>query len=335
MTKGTLNAAVVGCGFIGRMHIRMYAEHPTATLEGVIDIDEDAARDAASDFDANWWATDTESALADNDIDVVSIATPEAYHREPTITALDHGCTVLLEKPIAETVDDALAIGNAADQSSGALMIGYLLRFHPEYAAIKERLENGDLGDVVSMHADRIRDRDMYVRAANWTNTVYYLSVHDIDIMRWYTGAEVTEVHARGGQPLEGLEEPSVVSGSLEFADGSIGTFESNWARSLNHPAYRSDQFRVTGTDGFAEKRERANVQVTTDKEFDYEQPAELHDRAIGALRNQVAHIVDCARTGDRPMVTWRDGVASLVVANALRKSLGAGQPVSVNYPDI
>jgi predicted dehydrogenase len=154
-------------------------------------------------------------------------------------------------------------------------------------------------------------------------------------MMRWYTGAEVTEVFARGSRGLDDLTEPAVVSGSVAFDDDSVGTFESNWARRPDHPAYRSDQFRVTGTDGFAEKRERANVQVTTAAGFEYEQPTELHGKAIGALRNQVDHIIDCAATGTEPMVTWKDGLASLVVGNALRESLEQGRPVTVDYPDV
>lgn len=335
MQQRALNAVVIGGGFIGRMHARMYAENPKASLDGIIDIDGDTAKSVANEFGANWWGTDVETALSEHEVDVASIATPEAHHRDPTTTALDHDCTVLLEKPIAETVDDALAIGEAVERSAGMLMIGYLLRFHPEYAALKESIEEGALGKVLSMHAERIRDREMYARAVQWTNTVYYLSVHDVDMMRWYTGAEVSEVYARGAQPLEDYDTPAIVSASLEFDDGSVGTLESNWARSPKHPAYRSDQFRITGTEGFAEKRERANVQVTTDDGFGYEQPAEIHGQAIGALRHQIDHVLQCARTGETPMVTWDDGIRSLSVGNALLESLDAGHPVTVEYPDI
>ena len=335
MQYRALNAVVIGGGYIGRMHARMYAENPTATLVGIVDVDEETAETVANEFDANWWATDAQTALDEYDVDVASIATPEAYHRGPATTALDHDCTVLLEKPIAETVEDALAIGEAVEQSAGELMIGYLLRFHPEYAALKNRIDEGDFGNVLSMHADRIRDREMYARAARWTNTVYYLSVHDVDLMRWYTGSEVTEAYARGTQPLEGYDTPAVVSASLEFDDGSVGTLESNWARSPEHPAYRSDQFRITGTEGFGEKRERANVQVTTNDDFSYEQPVEIHGQAVGALRHQVDHVLQCARTGETPMVSWEDGLRSLAVGNALLKSLDADRPVSIDYPDL
>jgi len=335
MQQRALNAVVIGAGYIGQMHARMYAENPTATLVGIIDIDEETAESVANEFKTNWWATDAQRALDEHDVDIASIATPEAYHRGPATTALNHDCTVLLEKPIAETVDDALAIGEAVEQSAGESMIGYLLRFHPEYAALKNRIDDGDLGSVLSMHAERIRDRGMYARAASWTNTVYYLSVHDVDMMRWYTGAEVTEAYARGTQPLEEYDTPAVVSASLEFDDGSVGTLESNWARSPEHPAYRSDQFRITGTEGFAEKRERANVQVTTGDGFGYEQPVEMHGQAVSALRHQVDHALQSVHTGETPMITWEDGLRSLVVGNAILKSLDAGRPVPVEYPNL
>lgn len=330
MTQTTLSAAVVGGGFIGRMHARIYAELPSVDSVGIVDIDEDVAAETAEEYDA-WHATGLESALREHDVDVVSVATPEEYHLEPTITALEEDCTVLLEKPIAKDIEDATAIGDAVADSEGTVAIGYLLRFHPEYAALKRRIDAGDIGEVISMHADRIRDRGMYQRAGRWTNPVYYLTVHDVDMMRWYTGAEVKEVYAVAGQSLDSISEPSVVSATLKFDDGTTASVQSNWARTAEHPAYRTDRIQVTGTTGFAKKRERANVQVTTNEGTNYEQPVELHGQAIGALRYQLEHVVNCARTDKDPLVTWEDGLESLIIGNAMLDSIERSELVSVD----
>lgn len=330
MTQTPLSAAVVGGGFIGRMHARVYAELPSVNSVGIVDIDVDVAAETAEEYDA-WHATDLESALREHNVDVVSVATPEAHHLGPTVTALEQDCTVLLEKPIAEDVEDATAIGDAVANSEGTVAIGYLLRFHPEYAALKRRIDAGDIGEVISMQADRIRDRGMYQRAGQWTNPVYYLTVHDVDMMRWYTGAEVEEVYAVASRSLDSIDEPSVVSATLEFDDGTTASIQSNWARTAEHPAYRTDRIQVTGTTGFAEKRERANVQLTTNEGTDYKQPIELHGRAIGALRYQLEDVVECARTGKDPLVTWEDGLESLVVGNAVLDAIEQGKPVSVD----
>jgi predicted dehydrogenase len=325
----TLNCAVIGPGYIGKEHARVYSEHPLTELTTIVDIDESRAREVGERFGASHVATDIDDGLSIESIDLVSIATPKEHHLEPTRTALEHGCHVLLEKPIAGSESDAREIGALAEAAEGELAVGYLLRFDPRYAQLKDEIE--EFGDVLGMHAARITNAPVYRRASTMTHPVYYLAVHDIDMLRWYAESEVAEVYATASNGIDGGEGPALIHSNFTFESGVVATLETNWARPDTHPSHRTEILRVTGSNGFGEIHmdPAGDIPITTDSEFRFGSMSELHGTSYGPLRNHVDHLVECVRTGSEPLVTWEDGLQSLRVANTIRESIDTGAPVS------
>jgi predicted dehydrogenase len=331
MPTDQLDVAVVGVGFIGELHTRLYDEHNLTNLAAVVDIDEERAREVADSFDVPHVETDVGDAIERHDLDAVTVATPEAYHREPTETALEHGVSVLLEKPIAETVGDARAIGEAVDAADAQLMIGYCCRFNPENAALKDRVDAGEIGDVYGIQAARVANREVYEMVADWTHTMYYLAVHDIDLMRWYVGADVESVYATASDGIGDVETPAVVSTTLRFENGAVGTLETNWARSDSYPTVRTDEVRLTGTEGHGRVIvENDGATVATEDGFDFLDANVLHGRETDMYRFELDHFVESVLNDETPMVTWEDGLHSLEVANAAIDSMETGEPVRV-----
>lgn len=326
-----LDTAVVGVGFIGELHARLYDEHRLTNLKAVVDLDEDRAQEVATEYDVPEVETDIATAIGAHDLDAVTIATPEAHHREPTETALDRDVAVLLEKPIAETLEDARAIGEAATDSSAPLQIGYVSRFNTDYAEMKERIDDGDVGELLSITAARITNQEIYDMVAEWTHPMYYLAVHDIDVLRWYVESEVESVVAEASGGLGNLDIPAVVNTTLRFADGTVGTLETNWGRTNEYPAIRTDEVRVTGRDGYGRLvLENGETTVSSPGGFDFLAANELYGRQTDMYRFQLDHFVDCVLDDEEPQVTWRDGLRSLEVANAIKKSIESGERVVV-----
>ncbi|WP_251327997.1 Gfo/Idh/MocA family protein [Haloplanus pelagicus] len=333
MTNDKLQAGVIGSGLIGTQHARSYDEHPGVDLAAVVDLDEDRAREVAERFHAASFGSVPE-ALDAIDLDLVTVATPESAHLDPTRTVLDRDVDVLLEKPIADTVADAEAIGEAVEASEADLLVGYVCRFDPRYANLKSRIDDGDFGEFLGIQAARIASAESYEAVAEWTNPLYYLSVHDIDMMRWYLDSEVTEVSAIASRGLGDLSTPAVVTATLQFANGAVGTLETGWARPDGYPAAITEEIRLTGTDGYARlELENDDVAVGTDEGYDYVDTSELRGTLTTNLTRETAHFVDCVRSGDSPLVTWRDGLRSLQVANAVLEAIDTGEPVPVPEP--
>lgn len=347
-----LSAAVVGVGTVGQVHARVVAEHPGTDLTTVVDLDEETARSVGDRYGAGGVYTDTGRALAAEPIDLVVVATPETAHLEPTERALDMGCDVLLEKPIAASVRDAERIGELVETADADLAMGFTLRSDPRYAGLGRRVADGDFGTVLGIQAARIANRYIYRRAAEWAEPMTYLASHDVDAMRWFVDAPVTEVTARASPPLDGGDQPAVVCATLQFANGTVGSLETNWARSDSHPAHRTDEVRLTGTEGHARlvlDAEETGVAVSLDstsEDVEHEQgrpvvpahsylpTAELHGKRVDTYRWQLDRFVDVVRGDARPLATWVDGLRALVVANALTESYESGRTVQVPEPD-
>lgn len=331
MPVESLDTAVVGVGFIGELHARLYDEHRLTNLTAVVDLDEERAQEVADQFDVPHVETDVVEAIEAHDLNAITVATPEAYHRGPTEAALERDVAVLLEKPIAESVDDAAAIGEAVENSAAPLQLGYVSRFNTDYAALREQIDNGDLGEVMAITAARTTNQEIYEMVAEWTHPMYYLAVHDIDVMRWYVGSEIESVYAEGTGGLGELDTPAVVNTTLRFADGTVGTLETNWGRSDDYPAIRTDEVRVTGTEGYGRLvLENGEATVTSPDGFDHLSASELYGRETDMYSFQLDHFVTTVLDGEEPQVTWQDGLRSLEVANAIIESIETGERVAV-----
>lgn len=331
MPAEQLDVAVVGVGFIGELHTRLYDEHNLTNLTAVIDINEERAREVADSFDIPHVETDLAEAIEKHDLDAVTVATPEAYHREPAETALGHDISVLLEKPITETVEDAKAIGEAVEASDAQLMIGYCCRFNPKNAALKDRVDAGEIGDVYGIQAARIANREVYDMVADWTHPMYYLAVHDIDLMRWYVGSDIESVYAEASDGIDDVDTPAVVSTTLRFEDGTVGTLETNWGRSDSYPTVRTEEIRLTGSEGHSRLVvENDDATIATDDGFDFLDATILHGRETDMYRFELDHFVKSVLNDETPMVTWEDGLRSLEAANAAIESMETGERVSV-----
>lgn len=334
MSTNLLRAAVVGLGLIGSEHARVYAEHPLAELAAVVDVDADRAAEIGGRYDVPVVEDggDLAGAIDRADVDVVTVATPEDHHLEPTRTALAADCHVLLEKPIADSEADALEIGRLAAEAETELLVGYVCRFDPRYARLKEEL--AEFGDLLALHAARVSSNWGYFRRGADSRPEYYLGVHDIDMLRWYVDSEAAWVHAHGSDGLGDVETPAVVTAQVGFENGTVATLETNWARTQEYPSSLTQSIRVTGTEGYGELSFEAGgdeVRVATDDDgFAYGDQSTLRGERQDFLRREVDHFLDCARTGATPLVTWEDGLRSLEVAHAIADSVDAGERVEV-----
>jgi UDP-N-acetylglucosamine 3-dehydrogenase len=326
-----LSAGVVGVGIMGQNHVRAYAEHPLVDLDAVVDVDAERAADVAAEHGATATYTDVGTAIDEARLDVVSVATPESIHLDPTRHALERDCHVLLEKPISETIDDAVAIGELVSESAASLMLGYVCRFDPRYAGLRDRIVSGEFGSILGVQAARIAPASMYETVADWTNAMYYMAVHDIDMLRWYVDAEVERVYTEASEGLNGNDTPAVMTSTLRFEDGTVGTLETNWARPESYPAALTEEIRVSGTDAYGRLViENDDAAVATDDGYTFVDTATVHGKQAGNIAREVDHFVDSVVAGTEPIVGWEDGLRSLEVANAILDSVESAEPIRI-----
>jgi predicted dehydrogenase len=155
----------------------------------------------------------------------VTIAVPTVYHQEVACYAAQRGAHLLIEKPIASSVAEGEAIIAAAEAANVKLMIGHVERFNPAIIALKEHLAQGELGLVFQL--DSRRQGPFPARVFD-VGVVTDLAVHDLDIMRYVSGAEISRIYAETERRVHNRHE-DMMSGLLRLDNGAVGTLTINW----------------------------------------------------------------------------------------------------------
>lgn len=220
----TIKTAVIGVGTMGRQHARVYAEVLEAELAGVADVDLRAAEDVTRRYGGQAYS-DYRLMLDECRPLAVSIAVPTVDHRDVALEVIDRGIHLLVEKPLAFTLEEGQEIIKAARERGVELMVGHVERFNPAVIALKEHISSGILGRVFQIDAHRQGPFPARVRDVG---VVIDLAVHDLDIMRYVTETEIVRVYAETQRRIHSKHE-DLLSGVVRMEDGTVGTLSTNW----------------------------------------------------------------------------------------------------------
>ena len=220
----TVKVAVIGVGSMGRNHARVYSEMPGVELVGVSDAHAETAEIVARRCGAVAYSDYTQM-LDELKPAAVSIAVPTVHHLAVAKQVISRGIHLLIEKPIATTVDDALEIIGDADYANVKLAVGHIERFNPAVVALKAHLAQSELGRVFQID---VRRQGPFPARVQDVGVVIDLAVHDLDIIRYISGAEVVRVSAEMDHRVHTSHEDTL-SGLLRLNNGSIGTLAINW----------------------------------------------------------------------------------------------------------
>ncbi len=329
-----LGAAVIGAGIMGELHARVFAEMPDTRLISIADIDERVARDVAGSFGV-LGTTNLEEAIARDDVDVVSVCTNDEAHLEPCTLATRAGKHILLEKPLATTVEDAEKIIAVAKEAGVVLMVGHILRFDPRYSGAKKAIAEGAVGEIIHMYGRRYNVVASGQRIAGRTNVAFFLGVHDLDAMRWFAESDWATAYALGRRKvLAEHDTEDTIMALLTFENGVIAMLDTCWAVPMGQARTLDARLDVLGTDGAVNIEVRGeglrvvDQQRTTSPDVVY--VPVIGDRQAGALRTQLEHFVECVRYGGDPCITPHDALQAVKAAAAITKSLETGGPVSL-----
>jgi predicted dehydrogenase len=157
--------------------------------------------------------------------DAVSITVPTSDHEKVAAFCLEHGAHLLVEKPIAATVEEGKRLIALAEKVNRQLMVGHIIRFNPAIQSLKQRLDNGDLGKIFQVFCRRAGPFPARIRDVG---VVIDLAPHDVDIMRFLTGMDPMRVYAETEQRIH-TDHEDLLFGLLRFPDGITGALEINW----------------------------------------------------------------------------------------------------------
>ncbi|WP_297486560.1 UDP-N-acetylglucosamine 3-dehydrogenase [Thermococcus sp.] len=313
-----LRVGVVGVGMMGQHHVRVYSElakEGKVELVGIADANFERAKELARKYGTIPYADYRD--LARENLDAVDIAVPTSLHREVALEFINRGTGVLVEKPIADTIENAEAIIKAAEEKAVTLMVGHIERFNPAVLKLKELIGRGELGKVVTISAKRVGPMAKRIRDVG---IIIDLGVHDIDVISYLFGERVRTVYARAGNVLHpaGVEDHALIT--LGFDEGT-GIVETNWLT-----PHKTRTLNVVGTGGIAylDYIEQAlrfyNDEWIKEAKIERKEP----------LRNEIEHFIECVEMGKRPIVDGEAGLHALKVALLAQESAKSGKVLEV-----
>ena len=300
---------VVGVGYLGRFHALIYSRMPEVDLVGVAD--SDAARAASVAEEAKTRALTPAELLEQTD--AVSIVVPTTAHLDIARPFLERGTHVMLEKPIATTVDEAREIVSLAEGSGALLQIGHLERFNAGVMALAERIEKPMFIEAQRMGGFKARATDVDV--------ISDLMIHDIDIILALVKSEITHISASGTPVI--TNHIDIANARLEFANGAVANVtasrvsreDSRRIRVFEPNSYQSLDF-------IGQRLETARAEAKPGSEWPEIVSETLEIQPVKPLDAELASFVDCVRSGQAPLVDGRVGLEALDVALKIKAKI-------------
>jgi predicted dehydrogenase len=326
--------ALLGSGFMASTHAAHYAAlRDRADVRVVCGLEEDRVRALAEQLGAEATA-DWQAALAVPGVEAADVCLPTPLHRPVAERALAAGQHVLLEKPVALTLEDADAIGAAAEASGRVLMVGHVLRFVAEIVELRRVLDSGELGRPLAATAIRLSPppdwNEWMLDATRSGGTLVDMAIHDLDILGALLGAP-RRVHARavaGGRHASALVEHEHGEATVEASHAMPGSypFTAN-LRVLCERGVLEHRFVAGAGDEVAESDVLSVLTV-------HPSAGEVREFSVAGddpWRTEIERFLDCVERREAPTEgTLAQARTALATALAARRSLESGLPEPV-----
>ena len=308
---GPLKIGVVGVGVMGSNHARVLSGIPGVHLVGIADPDR-----KQRDFVARTLGCD---AFADIDgllrcrPAAITIAAPTHLHHDLALQCISRGIHLLVEKPIAPTVEEGHAIVSAAHRAGVTLMVGHVERFNPAVESMKRAIKGQDILSIAITRVGPFPPRMSNV------GVVIDLAVHDIDLIRWFTDSEIVEIQPQLSSAVAEREDIALLQ--FRTASGVLAHINTNWLT-----PFKARTIHIATRDKYL-MADLLTLQVTECFGFQADGSYSMRHLSVGyaePLRAELLAFVEAIRSGRTPAVTGEEGVASLEIAI---RCLTAGAP--------
>lgn len=331
-----LNIGIIGAGRIGKVHMQSITYNvPTAKVLGITDVFKDGLQELADKYGIEKVYDDYKQMLADKDIDAVLVCSSTDTHADISIEAAQAGKHIFCEKPVDLTPAKVQAVIDAVAKAGVKLQVGFNRRFDHNFAHVRSLINEGKVGNLELI---KITSRDPEPPPAEYAavsgGMFLDMTIHDFDMARFLAGSDVTEVYANATCLVDpaigeaGDVDTAIIN--LKFENGALGVIDNS-----RRAAYGYDQrIEVFGSLGaaMASNDTPTNVTVmnsdgvTTDKPLYF-----FLERYMQSFRDEMIQFVD-AVLGDKPTpTTGNDGLNSILVALAAKKSVQEGRPVKIS----
>ncbi len=325
-----MKIGVIGVGSMGQNHARVLSD--LDHLSAVMDSDEELVKSIGKKYDVPYFSDVDE--LLKSGLDAVTIATPANTHYDIADKVMEKGLDLLVEKPLALNSSNANKIVQKALKEDILLAVGMIERHNPVITTAKTLLDEGDVGEVITLSSKRVSS---FPSRVSDMGVIMDLAIHDLDVMRYLSESEIASVYTSGGPSNEGTGYEDHSNILIQFENGVDGLLEVNWLT-----PHKVRNLWITCSKEYIEIDYINQTMVMSSSqllEYDvsnlFDIPLEHNIRKYSVkrqepLRREMRDFIESIKKGRDPLVDGEDGLKSLEVAEAALRSLQKGEKIEL-----
>ncbi len=339
MQPDQVGLGIIGCGLQGEWHLKTYRAHPLVKLACICDVNEQRVSELAEKYGAESWTTDYQELLAHDDVEAVSIVTPDHLHHDIAVATAQAGKNILLEKPMATSVPEAENIAQAVTEAGVICMVDFQNRWNVAMVHAKEAIDCGELGtpQVISI---RLNNKIFVpTKLLSWggqTTVGWWLASHAADLVTWLFDDDVVRVYAISRSEVlkqRGIDTPDFFHSILELSRGGVAHLENCWILGNAMPTLIDFKMELVGSEGtaYADCSHHGMSQIYTMTDASWPDTCvymDIHGLPRGLGPNSIWHFADCMAAGTEPMVRLEDGIQNTRIVQAIHDSAQQREPI-------
>jgi myo-inositol 2-dehydrogenase / D-chiro-inositol 1-dehydrogenase len=336
----TIKIGLAGLGRLGLIHAENIFHMKHVALTAIANLDEELNQEIKEKYNVPYAYTNFDEMITNQELDAVCIVTPSGFHTEQIRKALEKKLHVFCEKPIGLDVEDIKETMSCIEATDRIFHLGFMRRYDADYLDAKQMIDSGEIGEISIIRSygiDPISGLSSFVKFAKKSPTgglFLDMSVHDIDIIRWYTNSEIKKVWATGNNKaapeLSELKEIEIGTVTMELENNVTAFLVAG--RTASHGYHVETE--VIGTKGMiriAATPEKNKLTVFNENGVIRPTSQSFPERFREAYVDEIKDFVRCIRENEQPEVTAADGLRSTQVALACQKSFEQGSIVEIS----
>lgn len=332
-----LGAAIIGCGAVAQEYVKAFEKDERSEVRALVSRNPANAQRYRDKYNLRCAIeTDAEKMLRMADVDIVVVSTPHDLHTQYVVAAAEAGKHVIIEKPVALTMEDVRKQLQAVRRNNVKTIVSFVLHWNPLLMSIDRLIEGGSLGSVFMVEVDYLHriwmtPQQKWLGSSERSGTAILTGgCHAVDALRWFARSEAEEVYAYQVKTENPIEYPGTISVNVKFQDGKIGRTATSFDAKMPYRFH----IGVYGTEGSIRNDEVFAPKLFPGQNNFLKIPCILPDSADVShhpFTSEVAHFLDCILGDKRPFPDLEDAAQTQAICFAADLSAESGRPVKIS----
>ena len=335
-----LGVGIIGCGNVSEEYVKAFQKDERSEIRALVSPNRADAECYSDRYELDCTIeTDAAKMLRQKDIDIVAICTPHNLHTKYAVAAAEAGKHIIIEKPVAITLEDLRMQQQAVKKAGVKTLVGFVLHWNPLLMTIDRLITEGIFGNIFMVEVDYMHriwmttEQKWYASKEQSGTAILTGGCHAIDALRWFARSEAKQVSAYQVKTENPIEYPGTISVNVEFEDGKIGRITTTFDAQM---PYRFN-IGIYGTEGTIRNNEIYTPKLFPGQNDFMKIPCILPDSADVAhhpFEGEVSHFLDCIVEDKRPYPDLEDAAKTHAICFAADLSAESGRPVAISELD-